>query len=91
MFERGSSPAGLVVRRCHGVRHFSITWHSGLRRHTVSLGSERDGWTEQRARDLLVPTRRPLPPRRRREIELSPTAAAEIADAMRGLRRRADG
>jgi hypothetical protein len=82
MLDRERGPETLVVRRRHGVLHFAITWHSGRRRHTVSLGSERDGWTEQKARDVLGPARRRRPPRRLREIELP----AEIAKQIRELR-----
>jgi hypothetical protein len=44
----------LVARGRPGERSFAVTWHSGLRRHTVVLGRERDGWTERSAARVLA-------------------------------------
>lgn len=66
--KRQSSGGGsLVVRNRRGVRHFAVTWHSGLRRHTISIGSERDGWTKESATAAAGIRRRPrpIPPERR--------------------------
>jgi hypothetical protein len=93
MLDRARSAENLVVRERGGVLDFAITWHSGLRRHTIRLGSERDGWTLEKARVLVGPVvARPPSPRRRQEIELCATAieiglGGEPAD----LLGRADG
>lgn len=46
MIDRGRSADNLVVGERRGVSTFAIAWRAGRRRHTVLLGSERDGWTE---------------------------------------------
>jgi hypothetical protein len=77
--DRVPTSGGLVLRGRPGERSFAVTWHSGLRRHTVVLGSERDGWTERSAARVVAGLSDPGPtepsegmgadPRRVRAIE----------------------
>jgi hypothetical protein len=77
--ERVPTNGVLVLRGWAGGRTFAVTWHSGLRRHSVVLGSERDGWTERSAARAVAGLSGPGPtapsegtvahPRRVRTIE----------------------
>jgi hypothetical protein len=91
---RRQSNGILVVRRHRGVRHFAVTWHSGLRRHAISIGSERDGWTKESATAAAAIRRRPrpIPVERLEAFELWVTAVElGLAGELPGMWGRLDG
>jgi hypothetical protein len=93
MTGRARTSGDLTERERRGVLTFAITWQSGLRRHTVQLGSERDGWTLEMARALVGPViARPPSPRRREVLELCATAIEiGLGEELPDLLGRADG
>jgi hypothetical protein len=96
MIAKSRRTGNLVIRERGGVRGFAVTWRSGPgRRHTIHLGSEADGWTEEAATAVsgrLIERPRPLTPGRRRAIELWVTAIdLGLADELPGMWGRLDG
>ncbi len=85
-----------MVRERAGVRTFEVRWRAGDRRHRIVLGSERDGWSVEKANAALgavARLKRPMSPELREALE------AWVATIERGtdeglprfLMRRADG
>jgi hypothetical protein len=75
----------LVVRGRPGGRSFAVTWHSGLRRHSVVLGSEREGWTERSAAEAVAGLSAPGP------ASPSRGTGAHLRRVRRIEKRHADG